>query len=324
MNLSIWIRRLGLLAILGLGTTQAAEPSAEDYYYGFGVEQDYDKAYEMFKKHNNIPYLVMMHINGDGRPKDLDRAEQIFKDGIEYCSHPEVLEEEIETRKNTSEQEQRRLTLCDLAYTTLDMNHCRSIENMLAEKEHLEVVAKVSKSLSPKGQELLKKIEQHITQIQRSDSSRIYLIYIDGSIRNIASSGTEGYIKERHQKRIKTFLMDRTLTKHSDSDLQSADKKLNEVYQQQRKNTKDRYQEELETDRQRAEEYRAKENMEDKLSDLKNAQLAWIKYRDLWAELLLEYRPSGFENDADITTSIKTILTNERTAELTYDPVGPG
>ena len=65
------IQTILVSGLLWLGTAAAEEPSSEDYYYGFGVKQDYDKAFKMFTTEKNISYLVMMYINGEGRPKDL-------------------------------------------------------------------------------------------------------------------------------------------------------------------------------------------------------------------------------------------------------------
>lgn len=63
--------------------------------------------------------------------------------------------------------------------------------------------------------------------------------------------------------------------------------------------------------------------MNSMLSNLKNTHLAWIRYRDLWTELIHLHRSTGFTDDQRIIVSIKTLLTKERTEELKYDPVSP-
>ena len=319
MSVAKIIQAIVFWGLLGTGTAAAEEPTSEDYYYGFGVNQDYQKAFTMFTAEKNISYLVMMYINGDGRPKDLDKAQELLTKEASHCLHVSELQMAINERRGVPEQEQRRIGFCDLAYTTPELNYCVDLENRLEQKKYDEMLLQLHAELSTKAKEILAKIEQESQTIQRIDAARSYTSYLNGSIRGVARASTEGYIKERHYKRIEAFLVKRTLPNSSSTALQAADKELNVVYQSQRQAEKDL----LDTDADPETQAATKKIIEEQLSNLKYAQLAWIRYRDLWVELLLLHRPKQVDSDEQIATSIKTILTMERTTELTYDPIGP-
>ena len=56
----------------------AAEEACEDYYYGLEGKVDYFKAFQCFEKQQDWPMLILMHLNGEGVPADVKKAEALF------------------------------------------------------------------------------------------------------------------------------------------------------------------------------------------------------------------------------------------------------
>ena len=319
----VWI--LGLCFASPL--VHADEPSGEDYYYGFDVKQDYQKAYQLFKKEKYYLYLIIMQLNGEIAGANLEEAQNIFAQWTKGSNNMDSTQSEVfhilKQRRAESTKEYRKLGLCDFAMTTMDMNYCTSLENRIAEKKAHERVSQLMATLSPKAQKYLSQIEHDINIIKLRDADCTYLDYMDGTIRRIAYNGSESYINHRHQERLEKLLEKRILAKFSQEDLKQADKELNRVYQQRRTGARELFKE--------RQEYGSEEDKEimenllkEYLSHLKTSQIAWISYRDHWVQLLLIHQPKGFSSEQAIKTAIATLLTTERTAELLFDPVGPG
>ena len=127
----------------------------------------------------------------------------------------------------------------------------------------------------------------------------------------------------RHQKRLKSLLQERSLRAFTEEEYKAADALINDVYQKQRAALKQSLAEELEYKISEQRKDALRSACESQLQSLKTAQRAWIQYRDHWEQLLLLHRPKNLNSDTEISLAIKTLLTQERTQELTFDPVSP-
>jgi len=99
-----------------------------NYYYGFDVEQDYQKAKECFEKdESNISYifLILMYLNGDGVEINYDKAlktlKQWEKDYPNNNATMENLSDIILTRSENHQNDYDRLEYWHIASTTYDI-----------------------------------------------------------------------------------------------------------------------------------------------------------------------------------------------------------
>ncbi|MBK8807841.1 MAG: DUF1311 domain-containing protein [Bacteroidales bacterium] len=296
-----------------------------DYYYGLNVEKNYQKALAAFLEDNNsssIPFIIIMYLNGDGVTVNPNEALKVWKKATESGKYVDItmegLKRTIDERLANPDKRYPRIEYCEIAMTTIDMNICQDINNSLKDQEIQIKISKISTELNANQKSIFNLIEGNYSKIEKNDADRMYNLYIEGTIRNDAYSGMESYIKERHKKRIEAFLIKKSIKEYSESDYLNADKNLNEVYKKQKLQNQNKYQEMIEMYKDDPEKIKYYQDLITEINlNLKNAQFAWIKYRDNWVILLKEI--IGKENTE---ISVKTLLTLERIEELKYDSVG--
>ena len=166
----------------------------------------------------------------------------------------------------------------------------------------------------------LKQVQTSFDIIEREDSERIFSIYLAASVRGTARGAMQRYLIERHNKQLEFILADAELEPGDEAQYVAADKQLNQVYQEQKEYLKS-YRD-TERSYTKAEEHpRVDTSYELRLQNLKQAQLAWIKYRDAWVEVFLAYPHKNPRSRQEMKWAAQTFLTKKRIEELQHDPL---
>jgi len=297
-----------------------------DYYYGLGVEKNYQKAFTVFSTDNtdtSIKFIIIMYLNGDGVKVNPSEALNVWKNATEPTGSIDVtmqdLKKIIDERLANPNKKFPRIEYCEIAWTTIDTNICGTIQNRLKEQEIQNKVSSITASFNSSQKSFFDLIQSNYSIIEKNDADRMYNLYIDGTIRGAAYSGMESYIKERHEKRIERFLIQKSIKEYTESDFINADKSLNEAYKKQKLENQNNFEYMIEMYKDDPEKIKYYQDLISEVNlNLKTAQLAWIKYRDNWVKLLKEI--NGVKENTEI--SVKTLLTIERTEELNNDSMG--
>ena len=294
--------------------TEKIEVDGLSYYYGFGVEKNYEKARKRLAASTcstTTPLLLLIYINGDGLKRDYKQALKIWKYSVTKGNNSkdatmEYLYEIITDRMKHPNKQYKRLEYWDIAMTTIDINISMWVQNAVQKQKDDKIIAKIKKTMTPKQTKYFKNIEKYFAGIETNDADRAYALYMKGTIRVAMHHGTLAYLRERHQKRIHDFIINRKYPKISQKDFLQADKKLNLIYQKIKKINIKIYQDDNEP--------KFIKLTNDMQKYLKLSQRNWIKYRDNWVLLI-----NSLNNNSDNrsrTISIKTIITKSRIEEL--------
>jgi hypothetical protein len=171
----------------------AEEPTGVDYYFGIGVKQDFVKALRLFQQEKDYVFLVLMHLNGEGTPVDLAKAQQLLAEdlaqqGRRYATMG-VLEEIVTERLKAPAKTYPRVLFCEVATTTPDINQCASIQLALSNQAAEALVRKVTDGMGPAQRSNLQAVVQHFDTMNEHEGSRVYMEYISGTVRGFASMG---------------------------------------------------------------------------------------------------------------------------------------
>ncbi|MHC1725404.1 MAG: lysozyme inhibitor LprI family protein [Syntrophobacteraceae bacterium] len=298
----------------------------DDYYFGISRAPDYPKALKCYQENKAWDFVILMHLNGEGVTADVQKADELFrawqKESPEETKslQAEALQEAIRERKAKPGGSFKRLDYCsDIAGDTVTLNSCRSIEEKIAEAGLTKVIAGLKTKLGAGDAAILDKVAGAFAAFREADGMRMYQQYIDGTIRNIAAAGQASFVREQFLKLLAETVERPGLKPASENDYKAADKELNEVYREGIR-TYTQTQEDLikqETVKGNRETY--KQNIQAYKDVSKKAQLRWIKYRDLCAELarsLYKDKAKTF----DPALSMNTAVTKMRVIELRNDP----
>jgi len=317
---------VAFLVLVQLGAW-AEERSCEDYYYGLNGDVDFKKAYACAEKKEDLILQMIMLLNGEGVSKDPAKAQKIFlaykKTGAYVQSELEELYAQATNRIKNSNKNWPKIDFCkDLAGTTIDMNRCSAIQNHLDEKERNLKFRKVKKGLSKNAKRIFDKMVGAFKDFKVKDGERMYLQYVDGTIRGIAGMGQESYLEDRFESLVLKVVEKKTLQKSDADKFKENDQQLNLAYGKMKASYQNQYTSEL-ADASMKEYWKGyKRKTKELLDQALISQRAWIKYRDSWSMLTTELYGKSF-GKLIAKRAIESLLSKQRSEELLYDPVGP-
>jgi hypothetical protein len=275
-----------------------------DSYFGFTGAPNFPKALQCFERERIWPYLVVMYLNGQGTPRDAQKAEDWFAAGqkmepVEWpaewsAREASSLKQAIEEAKSGPSKDWSPVDLCTnvLIGTTPEMEYCTAIGELVSERQFAETIATTRAELNPTARPILDRVAASFKAYQEADKNRAYIAWIGGTIRNMRSMDQAKLLRGNFAGLVKKTIRVENLEPADKIAYQEADDALNRTY---RKNLVDRDQKYKNTAR--------------------TAELLWIRYRDSWAELASSvYRDKT--NNPDPALSMKTAVTKLRVKEL--------
>ena len=184
-------------------------------------------------------------------------------------------------------------------------------------------MAKIRLKLTPAEAALFDKVTKEFSLFESAEAKRAYQQYIGGTARILASLGQCSFVRDQFSAFIEKTVERRGLEPADKEAYEAADRELNQAYRSSVADYVKDYEEQIQNLEQKDDVGRYRAFIEDYKKDSKEAQIHWIRYRDLCAELarsLYKGRKTGF----DPALSMKTALTRIRVNELCHDPIGPG
>lgn len=305
----------------------SSEEDCADLYFGINGAPNYPKALKCYESLNSWEFLILMHLNGEGAPADNQKAAELFRawqkaSPDESSSlQAEALKNAIQERKSNPKASYPPLKYCtDIAGDTQALNFCGWIEEQKAETRFKTVIAKAKAKLNPSDAVLFDRIVEAFYAFKTAETQRMYQLYIDGTIRNMASLGQGSLVREQFLKLVEETILQPGLKPANEKDYKVIDDELNQVYREGLKAYTEDYENRIKDDslKEFKEEYLR--NIQEYKNTSKQAQLCWIKYRDKLAELARSlYKDRAKMPDAVV--SMKTTVTKIRVVELRHDPV---
>jgi uncharacterized protein YecT (DUF1311 family) len=328
---------LVVLCATGMFTTALAASSSppsvddcDDYYYGIHQAPDLSKALKCYQDEKRWDLLIVMHLNGEGTPMNVQKAEELLQawqkdEPTQTASlQAQALRKVIDERKEHPGVPYPRIDFCkDIAGDTLALNFCVALSAEIEEVKLGTKLAKIRLKLTPAAAALFDKVTKEFYLFEGAEANRGHQRYIGGTCRIIASSGQAAFVRYQFSAFIEKIVERRNLEPANQEAYEAADRELNQVYYDDIADYVKDYEEQILNLQDEDDVGRYRMFIDDYKKDSKEAQIHWIRYRDLCAELarsLYKRQKAGF----DPALSMKTALTRIRVIELRHDPMGPG
>jgi uncharacterized protein YecT (DUF1311 family) len=312
---------LFLLVVLLAPAAALAERDCNDYYFGITGPRDFAKALRCFEANQDWDFLILMHLNGEGTPADVRKAEELLENWKKTAPadadslQAEALGKAIDERKQHPEKAHPRLNYCeDIALDTVHMNECAAIDDEIAEVAFKAEMAKVRTGLTPDQGSLFDRLLREFAAFKDAESKRAYSQWIEGTIRNLQAVGQASSVRDGFLELVRTTVAKRGLKPVSERAYAKADGELNRVYREDVATYAREHEDQIKESSDREYQATQKRYILDYRQSAREAQLHWIRYRDLGAELARSLYPKapGF----DPALSMKTEMTRIRVREL--------
>jgi uncharacterized protein YecT (DUF1311 family) len=298
----------------------------DDYYYGIHHTQDLAKGLKCYEAEKRWEMLIVMSLNGEGTPVSVPKAEELLlawqKADPSQAGSPQAqaLRKIIDERKPHPDEAFSQIDFCrDVARDTVSTTACAALEDEMAEAGVEAGVAQVKAGLTPAQAALLDKLVAEYEAFKQAEGRRTYQQAIDGTIRGMASFSQQGVVRSGFLSLLGDVVVRRELQPAGREDFEVADRALNREYQKSLKDSTASWEDSAKKAGSQADRDQYRRYVQDYKAAAKSAQLHWIRYRDLWAELA----GSLFKDTKgvpDPALSIKTAVTRMRVSELQSDP----
>ncbi|MGA6970551.1 MAG: hypothetical protein WBY93_02910 [Candidatus Binatus sp.] len=277
-----------------------------DSYFGFSGPPNFSEALQCFENNKIWSYLVVMYLNGQGGPRDVQKAEQWFATGqkmapIEWpggLSGGEVssLKQNIEKARSTSDKDWDPIDLCSDVFVldTRETQYCTAIRELVSERQFSEMLASTRTELDSADKSIFDRVIASFKAYQEADTKRAYLAWAGGTIASMRSMDQAGFLRDDFAALVKKTVQKRELEPADKIAYSAADQVLNQTYREDLQGGSSEYK-----------------------KSARIAELHWIRYRDGWAELATALF-SDRKKDPDPAMSMKTALSKVRVNELLH------
>jgi uncharacterized protein YecT (DUF1311 family) len=300
----------------------------DDYYYGIHHTQDLTQALKCYEAEKRWEMLIVMSLNGEGTPASVAKAEELLlawqkadpsqADSLQAQAFRKIIDE----RKPHPGGAFSKIDFCgDVAGDTVSMTACAALEDEMAEAGVEAGAVQVKAGLTPAQAALLDKVVAEYEAFKKAEGRRMYQQSIDVTSRGMASFSQQSVVRSGFLSLLGDVVVRRELQPAGKEDFEVADRALNREYQKDLKDSTASWKDGAKEAGSQADRDQYRRYVQDYKVAAKSAQLHWIRYRDLWAELA----GSLFKDNKSVpdpALSIKTAVTRMRVSELQSDPMG--
>jgi hypothetical protein len=271
-----------------------------------------------FEREKEWSFVVLSYLNGQGAPRDLQKAESILVEAEKW--NPEAfggdqaatLEAAIRACRQNPNKPCPQLDYCkNLAETTFDMEICDAVDQVAQEEALSRTIAAVENQLKPADRATFEQAVAEFKAYQLAEMNRLSDAVFPGTLYGLAGAGQAAFARENFLKLLAETSTPGKLEPATPTAYRRADAHLSQFY---RKNLAGNQRDQI--------------NKEDRwvLADYekvaRESQSHWLRLRDLFAKLaasLYHDQAKGF----DPAIAMKYALTKVRLAELRNNPIGP-
>ncbi len=313
---------VGLLAatVLAIGPPSPSKTPDEcdRLYYGEGRPRDYGKALACYEAAENWVMIEIMRLNGEGMPvavgaarADLDR--RIQENAGWSNVDVEALDRIIKEREAHPPVEGRHVDFCrDVAGTTISLAYCqrRELDRKIADDDsHLE---KARAALDPRAQAAFDEAVSALRSFADEDGGRVYQKHIDGTIRIQAAIDQEALVRRDFVALMTAFTSPSASGPPAGQRrFETANGELDAVCKKDIRS----YVEECRAGYDGDDRAQGAQYIKDYKSRSKDAQDAWVRYRDAMAAFGARRWPEL----RDAQRLVKALVTEDRIRELRHD-----
>ncbi|HSU84606.1 MAG TPA: lysozyme inhibitor LprI family protein [Thermoanaerobaculia bacterium] len=309
--------------MLTTGLAAATPPTAvgdcDDAYFGITREPDFSRALRCYQSEKRWDLLIVMYLNGEGTPVDIGKAETLLQEWAREDQIPggsleaRALRAAIEDRKQHQGTAYPRIDYCrDIARDTLTLNFCGYVDAEIEEGRLDARMEEVRRRLTPAQRALFDRMKGAFSSFEGAEGGRVY-DSIGGTARSLAAMGQTSFVRAQFSTVTEEIIERHALQPADPAAYEAADRELNQVYRDDlRQFVADMSGTPSDDTRRQIALYK---------DAARKAQLRWLRYRDLYADLARSLYPDrrpGF----DPALSLKTALTRIRVDELRHDPLG--
>lgn len=324
------VAALVLFVSLMAASAARGEVSCDDYYYGIRRAPDLVKALRCYEAEKIWEMSIVMYLNGEGTAASIAKAEELLlawqkADPSQADSlQAEALRKIIDERKQHPGGPFPRIDFCqDIAGDTVTLNACAALQDDMGEAKLEARVAKVKARLTPAQGAVLDRLVAEYKAYKKADGRRMYQQSIDGTSRGMASLSQQDMVREDFLALLGEAVEQRGLQPVSQEAWEAVDRELNQVYQKGLREYASMQEENVKYADPNEDPGLYRRSIQDYTADSKAAQLLWIRYRDLCADLARSLYKDQ-KGVLDPALSMKAAVTRMRVLELKNDPMGPG
>jgi uncharacterized protein YecT (DUF1311 family) len=298
-------------------------------YLGIDGTLDYAKALNLCKANNSGAFVALMYLNGEGTPRDLQKAEAALK--VWEQKNPDqfsnsqaaALEKAINGCRRAGTEACPRLDYCkDLAEATLDLEICDAAQQLSSETDFSRSIAQAKSTLSASEGAEFDGVVANFRAYQDQESGRAYDAVGNGMERGLAGTGQAAFVRDNFLKLIAETIESRKLKPVGLTTYRALKAQLDRVYERSIRRIVQSWQEDLRNPTFKDHWDEEKSYIKEYEESARESQAQWIKFRDSCADLASSlYR--GQASQFDPAVSIKAAVTKLRIAELRYNPIGP-
>ncbi len=183
---STWL--VALVASLAMSNSVAAEPPppCDALYYGIDRKVDLAAAHACYARVGDHEMLALMAANGEGTPRDLDRAREEARLAVKGSSNPQgqqadALVSAIERQAGTSAA--KALAYCDdVARADDALNRCAWIRLGVDSTRHDATLDAMAAKLTPPSVRALAALRTTVRLLRTAENARGQLKYHQGSL----------------------------------------------------------------------------------------------------------------------------------------------
>lgn len=302
-------------------------------FLGLNGPPDYAKALACFQKSDREPgpFVALIYFNGDGTPRDLQKAEAALKawalgNPNEFdAGQAAKLQTAIDNCKRSGEKSCPRIDYCgQLAEGTFDLEMCDAVDQVRAEAKLSKEVARIGSSLNAKDRALLDQMVSKFERYELQEGRRGYSSMADGSARGLGFSDQAAFARDDFEKLIAQTIEKRDLKPADEAAYRATDDELGKLYRRDLSETVAAWRDALNdpsSTKDQVGDYRS--YIAEYKRDARESQVRWIRFRDSYADLA----NSLYQENAQVpdpARSAKTEVTRLRIAELRHEPLQGG
>jgi hypothetical protein len=318
---------LGISLFLAGPALAQSEPGCDDYYYGIGVPQSFQKAFECFQKADDDIWLILMTLNGEDAPQSVKKARELLTRAQKKpeCCDPRMLElaaDMVEEREKDPASLKTRLGIrhfiCDSAGwngTTNDIEVCwADFEGYMVAKNNAELELIESK-LSAPAKAALDALNDMFGKFRPADGMWMYNEYMDGTGRGTFDHFQQILDLSNFGSLIRKVVKDHGLQRRSEQELEAKDKELNSAYRERIEKATSDWDSQLKDPASKDSWPDVRQERSQYLDSATDAERLWIKLQEPWKKLSEElYR--GEMPPEEIDRAIETLLREVRIQEI--------
>jgi hypothetical protein len=309
-----------LLAAGGGAAPKAPEPpDCDALYYGRGRPRDYGGALACYRADGEWLMVAIMQLNGDGTPVDVAAARKSLAAYEDDDMDREALDRIIKKREADPKAKGPRVDFCrDVALTTLSSNWCQSWREARAkgvvDARLKELRSRLEAAARPPFDRTLAAFAEFVD----AEAERAYQLAVTGSIRNEFAMDQAKLARDHFSATMKILTADRAAVPTAPRPFVDVDRELNAVYRDLERSRAEDY----ERDARELKDAEVKAQYRGYAADYRiksrDAQRAWLRYRDAAAKLAATRWPQA----PGIEDVVRALVTEGRIRELRND-VGP-